>query len=426
MKTPRTFAPSFHTRRSFLRTSILGGAAAWTLPSFINKTFAALDAEAAGAATQIATGRNGPILVILQLSGGNDGLNTLIPHADDAYFRARPKIAIPAKSVLRVSDTVGFNPKLSGIARLCADGEASIIQGVGYPNPNRSHFRSMEIWQTASDADETSPTGWLGRYFDNCCKGEDPAVGVNIGERTPQAFASAEPKGISFKNPERFRFADEDGEPAAEPDEGGSIGMLAGGISPGGDTLDYIERVALDARVASERIAGIVSRHKGGIDYPRSKISQEFKLVSQLIAGGMPTKVYYLGHGGFDTHANQAGHHDNLLGQLDEAVAAFTADLKAQGNFDRVLLMSFSEFGRRVAENGSGGTDHGTAAPMFLIGGSVKPGLFGTAPSLTDLDAGDLKYSTDFRRVYATVLEDWLRAPSQAVLGRKFDKLSFV
>ncbi len=441
MKNSHAFSPSFHTRRHFLRTSILGGAVAWTLPAFIDKTFAALDGVAAGSATQIATGKDGPILVILQLSGGNDGLNTLIPYADDAYYRARPRLSASARGVLPLSDAVGLNPRLSGLARMCADGEASVIQGVGYPNPNRSHFRSMEIWHTASESEETLPTGWLGRYFDNCCPGADPTVGISIGERAPQAFDAREPQGIALKNPERFKFAESGPESAAglvgelaaagqnptmagDAQDGGSIGMLDGGLADGGDTFAYIERVALDARVASDRIADVVKKHKGGVEYPRSAIGQELKLVAQLIAGGMPTKVYYAGQGGYDTHAGQSGSHDNLLGQLDEAITAFTADMKAQGNFDRVVLMTFSEFGRRVNENASGGTDHGAAAPMFLIGGGTKPGLFGSAPSLTDLDAGDLKFSTDFRRVYATVLEDWLRAPSDAVLGRKFDKLT--
>ncbi|MDD5199528.1 MAG: DUF1501 domain-containing protein [Terrimicrobiaceae bacterium] len=422
--------PTLHTRRKFLRTSILGGAVAWTLPAFIDRTFAALDAGAAGSLVQTATGRDGPILVILQLSGGNDGLNTVIPYADDAYHRARPRIGVPEKSVLRLCDHAGLHPRLPKFAQLYGEGHATVLQGVGYPNPNRSHFRSMEIWQTASDADRVEPHGWLGRYFDNCCKGQDPAVGISLGAQMPQAFSAAEPMGIALENPGRFRFAEGSevmrDAPAESSNDGGSIGALAGGTTSDLDAFHYIERVALDAQVASDRISEIVRRHPAAGNYPHSRLGQDLQLVSQLIAGGMPTRVYYVSIGGFDTHANQAGVHEQLLGQLDDALAAFTADLRTQGNFDRVLLLTFSEFGRRVQENGGGGTDHGTAAPMFLLGGGVRPGLAGSAPSLTDLDAGDLKHTVDFRSVYATLLEKWLRVPGDKVLGRKFPTLGFI
>ncbi len=422
--------PLFHTRRKFLRTTILGGAMAWTLPGFIDRTFAALGTAADGALVQTATGRDGPILVILQMAGGNDGLNTVIPYADDAYHRARPRLGVPARAALKISDHVGLNPRLPKLARAFGEGGATIVQGVGYPNPNRSHFRSTEIWQTASDANRVEPHGWLGRYFDNCCQGADPGVGISIGDQMPQAFSASEPKGISLKNPGRFRFADGaevEEEPAMESSgDGGSIGAIAGNTNSDLDAFHYIERVALDAQVASDRIAEIVRRHASVGIYPNSPLGKNLQLVSQLIAGGMPTRVYYVSFGGFDTHANQSGAHDQLLGQLDDALAAFAADMRAQGNFDRVMLMTFSEFGRRVAENGSGGTDHGTAAPMFLMGGKLRPGLAGVAPSLVDLSDGDLRYTVDFRRVYATLLERWLHAPSAAVLGRKFPLLDFV
>jgi uncharacterized protein (DUF1501 family) len=415
---------TLHTRRKFLRTTILGGAAAWTLPAFIDRTFAALDTAAAGSAVQTATGRDSSILVILQLSGGNDGLNTVIPYTDDAYHRVRPRLGIPQRSVLRLDDHIGLHPRLQKLANLYHEGGATVVQGVGYPNPNRSHFRSMEIWQTASDANRTERHGWLGRYFDNCCKGEDPAEGVSLGEQMPQAFSAAEPRGIALKNPDRFRFADDNEVMDTEAD-GGSIDGLAGGTKSDLDAFHYIERVALDAQVASDRIADIVKRQPASPDYPRSRLGQDLQLVSRLIAGGMPTRVYYVSMGGFDTHANQAGTHEQLLGQLDDALAAFAKDMRVQGNFDRVRLLTFSEFGRRVAENGSGGTDHGTAAPMFILGGGIHPGLAGIAPSLTDLDAGDLKYTVDFRSVYATLLERWLKAPSATVLGRRFPLLNF-
>ncbi len=428
-----------HTRRRFLRTSVLGGALAASLPGFVHRTFAALDAAAADSATQIVTGKDSPIVVILQLAGGNDGLNTVIPFADDAYHRARPKLAIPAKEVLRVSDHLGLNPRLAGLASLISEGHGSIVQGVGYPNPNRSHFRSTEIWQRGS-VDPHEIHGWVGRYFDACCSGEDPTVGVAISRTTPAAFAGPQPLGITLESPERFRIANDPEEFAAElarsgqeaatldtsTNDGGSIAMLDGSGSSAGSTYDFIDRVALDTRIASDRIAEITRKHQGGTDYPSTPLARQLQLIGQLIAGGMTTRVYYANQGGFDTHAGQGGRHDQLLNNVDEAITAFVADLKQQGNFDRVLLMTFSEFGRRVAENTSGGTDHGAAAPLFVVGGGVQGGLFGQTPSLTDLDNGDLRYNTDFRSVYASVLEDWLQTPSLPILGRKYPKIPLV
>lgn len=431
---------TLHTRREFLRTSLLGGAVAWSVPVFLERTFFTLDALAADSALQAVTGKDSPILVILQLAGGNDGLNTIVPFTDDAYYRARPTIGIGKDKVLKISDSLGFHPRLVNMRKFLDDGHLSIVQGVGYPNPNRSHFRSTEIWQTATDADKTSSNGWLGRYFDSCCKGDDPAVGVSIGNQTPQAFAASEPKGISFSRPEQFRFlTGQSADPAAteeffrnlnesnaDSNDGGSIEMLRGAADGGGDTTAFLRRTALDAQMSSDKVLEITSRSRAPVTYPNGNLASSLNLVARLIGGGMPTRVYYVGQGGYDTHANQAGAHDQLIGDLDASLAAFVADLKAQGNFNRVVLMTFSEFGRRVAENGSGGTDHGAAAPLFVIGENVNPGLYGKAPSLTKLHDGDLIHNTDFRSVYATVLENWLHAPVEPILNRKFPTMGFV
>jgi len=431
---------TLHTRRKFLRTSLLGGAVAWTVPIFLERTFSALDAMAADSLVGGVSGKDGPILVILQLAGGNDGLNTLIPYTDDAYYRARPRLGIQGTQVLKINDHLGLHPKLTSLRGLYDEGRMGIVQGVGYPNPNRSHFRSTEIWQTAVDSNKTSTTGWLGRYFDSCCEGADPAVGVNIGSQSPQAFAAGEPKGISFARPEQFRFnSSQSSDPAAadeffrsmnetsdDRNDGGSIGMLKGSVDSGGDTLDFLRRTGLDAQMSSDKVLEITRKSKSPVPYPNSNLASSFNLVARLIGGGMPTRVYYVGQGGFDTHSGQAGSHDRLMGDLDAAVGAFTADLKAQGNFDRVVLMTFSEFGRRVAENASGGTDHGAAAPLFVIGGGVHAGLFGQTPSLTNLNNGDIIHNIDFRSVYATVLENWLHAPSNEILRGTFPKLPFV
>lgn len=430
---------SLHTRREFLRTSMLGAAAAWTLPVFLHKTFGALHAIAADSPIQTETGKDSRILVVLQMAGGNDGLNTVVPYADDAYYKARRQLAIPARNVLKLSDYVGLNPRLRGLRSLYDEGHLAVIQGVGYPNPNRSHFRSTEIWQTASDSNRQMDEGWLGSYFENCCRGADPTVGVSIGKEVPQAFASPNPTGVSLSSPEQYRWIAGDDESGLakrtfrdlnRPDDdsedgeaGGSIGTIGGGAATGGDTLDFLQRTAMDARISSERILEIAKNHRSTVDYPNGRLASSLHLVARMIAGGLPTRVYYVSQGGYDTHSGQRGAHERLLAELDGALGAFCKDLKQQRNWNRVALMTFSEFGRRVVENSSGGTDHGAAAPMFLAGGAIKAGMHGNHPSLTDLYRGDLKYNVDFRGVYASVLEQWLHAPGERVLGRKFQTL---
>lgn len=441
MKTNQTL----HTRRRFLRTSLLGAAASWTLPIFLEKTFFALDAMAADSLTQFPTGKDGTILVVLQMAGGNDGLNMVTPFADDAYHRARPKLALPANKILRLNSYAGLNPRLTGLKSLFDDGHLAVIQGVGYPNPDRSHFRSTEIWQTASDANKTEREGWLGRYFDNCCAGADPTVGVAISTETPQAFTARTPTGVVFSRPGQFRFNSspergpaknseeafyrqllQPNDEAIAAPEGGSIGAISGATASDLSTADFLQRTALDAQISSDKILSIARRSKSAVPYPHGQLANSLSLIARMIGGGLTTRVYYASQGGFDTHAGQEHAHEHLMTELNDALAAFVADLKHQGNFERVLLITFSEFGRRVAENANGGTDHGAAAPMFVLGGRVKPGLFGKYPSLTELDKGDLKFNTDFRSVYASVLEQWLRAPSTAVLGRKFPLLPIV
>jgi uncharacterized protein (DUF1501 family) len=425
---------------------MLGAAATWTVPVFLEKTFFALDAMAANASTQTVSGKDGTILVVLQLAGGNDGLNTVVPYADDAYHRARPRLALPNEQILTIDHHVGLNPKLTGLKSLYEEGHLAIVQGVGYPNPNRSHFRSTEIWQTASDAERNETQGWLGRYFDNCCSGADPTVGVAIGEEMPQAFAAKNPTGVTFSRPEQFRWRpsernsghmsaeeiffrqlngfDEESTPAAT--DGASIGTLPGKAKSDLSTLDFLQRTAVDAQLSSDKILAIARKYKSTIPYPQGQLAASLNIIARMIAGGLTTRVYSASQGGFDTHAGQLNTHGRLMTELNDAIAAFVADLKHQGNFQRVLLITFSEFGRRVAENANGGTDHGTAAPVFVLGGRVKPGLFGKHPSLTNLDRGDLKFNTDFRSVYSTVLDSWLNTPSQVVLGRKFPPLSIL
>ncbi|HEU5124673.1 MAG TPA: DUF1501 domain-containing protein [Verrucomicrobiae bacterium] len=436
---------TLQTRREFLRSTILTSALSWTVPTFLANTFSALQADAADRATQIATGRDSTILVILQMAGGNDGLNTVVPFQNDFYRKARPRIGIAADQVLKLNDDVGLHPALTGFKELYDAGQLSVVQGVGYPNPNRSHFRSTEIWQTASDANRFEKYGWLGRYFDNACAGCDPTVGVNIGRQMPQAFAAQHPKGVSVDNPQNYRFISSEKGMNGEADKmeqsfrelneqddansGATIGAIGGSAArSSGSPLDFLERTALDAQMSSDQIRAISDRTKNKAVYPSSQLGNGLKLVAKLIGGGLPTRIFYVSQGGYDTHTNQAGAQERLLRDLGDSVKSFTEDMKAQGNTDRVLLMTFSEFGRRVAENANGGTDHGAAAPMFVIGNKVKAGLLGKYPSLApaDLFQGDLKYTVDFRSVYAGVLENWLKTSSAPILGRKFQPLTLV
>ncbi len=437
------------TRREFLQSTVLGGALSWTVPAFLANTFSALHAEAADSATQITTGRDASILVVLQMAGGNDGLNTVAPYGNDHYRRARPNLGLRAADVLKLNDDVGFHSSLAGFKALYDAGSLSVIQGVGYPNPNRSHFRSTEIWQTASDSGRVEKYGWLGRYFDNACPGADPTVGVSIGNQMPQSFAAKVPMGVSLASPQGYRFitsergsegraseasyrklndADENMAMTAGNDgdaSGGTIGAISGSAKHTGSALDFLERTAMDAQVSSDKILAVSNKVVNKGAYPATALANSLKLVARLIGGGLPTRVYYVSQGGYDTHTNQAGTQQRLLKDLGDSVKAFTEDLKAQGNSSRVLVMTFSEFGRRVAENASGGTDHGAAAPMFIIGDKVKAGLLGKYPSLApaDLFEGDVKYNVDFRSVYAGVLEGWLKTPSAPILRRQFSPL---
>ncbi len=443
---------TLQTRREFLRTTVLGSALSWTVPAFLANTLSALQSQAADSATQVVTGKDATILVVLQMAGGNDGINTVVPYASDFYHRARPKIGLTGDKIIKLNDEIGFNGALTGFKSLYDAGNLAVVQGVGYPNPNRSHFRSTEIWQTASDSDRIEKYGWLGRYFDNACAGADPTVGVTIGNQLPEAFFAKLPKGICFSNPQNYRFMSNgtateesykklnelemsgsapDGGPGMTPAEnsGGSISSLAAGMPmQGGSAVDFISRTALDAQMSSDKVRDIAARVQNQANYPGSQLGNSLKLVAKLIGGGLPTRVYYVSQGGYDTHTNQLGTQQRLLQDLGDSTKAFVDDMKAQGNMGRVLVMTFSEFGRRVNENANGGTDHGAAAPMFIVGNKVKAGMLGRYPSLApqDLYQGDIKYNVDFRNVYASVLENWLKTKSAPILGKQFELLPLV
>src|SRR5271154_4932164 len=319
---------TLQTRREFLRTTVLGSALSWTVPAFLATALTALQTEAADSATQIVTGKDSTILVVLQMAGGNDGLNTVVPYANDFYHRARPKIGLPAQQVLALNGEIGFHGAMKGFKDLYDAGNLAVVQGVGYPNPNRSHFRSTEIWQTASDSDKIEKYGWLGRYFDNCCSGADPTVGVTIGNQLPESFFAKTPKGICFDNPQNYRFMSNghpkpgqtdmteesykklnDAEipsPSTDENSGSSIGSLAAGMPmQGGRSVDFIERTSLDAMHSSDEVRKIAARVQNQAVYPGSPLGNSLKLVAKLIGGGLPTRIYYVSQGGYDTHTNQ-------------------------------------------------------------------------------------------------------------------------
>jgi uncharacterized protein (DUF1501 family) len=427
-----------------MRSAVLGASASWTLPGFIDRTFAELSNEAGDRAVQFTSGKDDTILVVLQLAGGNDGLNTLVPFGDDAYYKARPKLAKQKKDLIEIKDGIGLNSAMPYLASLFKEGQLGVVQGVGYPNPNRSHFVSTSIWETA-DISNSSNTGWLGRYFDNACDGTDPMLGISFNKSAPESFGAMRNPGVSLSSPELYRWIHSGGNQAQAEEffseinqpmeedlavDGSSIDMPAGGkvgALQGESNLDFLERVALNAQVSSKKILEIAAKHKSKVPYDGTPISRNLNLVSRMIAGGMPTRVYYVSHGGFDTHNGQINSHDRLLTQLDSALKSFFTDLKQQGNDKRVCLMTFSEFGRRVEENASSGTDHGKASCLFVAGGGVKGGLYGTYPSLTDLSAGDLKHNVDFRDVYADLLGSWLKAPKiSKILGGDYRGLGMI
>jgi uncharacterized protein (DUF1501 family) len=412
------------SRRSFLQTGMSLLAVVPTIPTFLDRTMTAMADPRDSKLTQTPSGTDGKILVVVQLSGGNDGLSTVIPHADDIYHRLRPAIQHDAKTVLKINDYLGLHPNLTGLKKLYDAGRMSIVQGVGYPNPNRSHFRSMDIWQSAQPDKEVVTTGWIGRYFDNTCKGADPHVGLSIGDRLPLAMEGERIHPLSFEKPETYRYAGRDVEHYIQLNKASKL-TAAEAATPASQ-LDFLRRTAMDAQLSSDEILKLARAHAPAATYPFGEFGAGLRTVAAMINGGLPTRVYYVSLGSFDTHAQERNVHDRLMQQLGDGVSAFWSDLAAQKNDDRVLMMTFSEFGRRVEQNASGGTDHGAAAPMMFFGKAITPGLIGSHPSLKDLDNGDLKHAIDFRSVYASVLQTWMETPSEPILGKGFDALNIL
>ncbi|HXW76382.1 MAG TPA: DUF1501 domain-containing protein [Candidatus Eremiobacteraceae bacterium] len=405
------------SRRQFIVQSIgaFGGALA------IDSIFAR--AARAAAQVQIPGSKTTRSLVVVNLQGGNDGLNTIVPYGDPAYYSARPTINVAAADVLRIDSSIGMNPKLASLKAMFDQQRVAVMQGVHYPNYVLSHFRGTEIWQTAAP-DAYLTTGWAGRYLDDAGLPADNLFkGVAIGPLLPKLLVADRTDVPAISNLRGFRFN------GARDEQAQADQILSGD----GDQypfqspyLQLVQDVERDAHAASDQLPHLVAGYKPAVEYPKTPFAQGLNLVSAIVNADLGTKVFYVSLGTFDTHVAQRNRQDALLQQFGDGMKAFYDDLAAHQVDDQVLTMTFSEFGRRVEENANRGTDHGTAAPMFLIGGTVKGGMYGSHPSLTDLDYGNLKWQTDFRSVYATILENWLGVPSATVLGGSFPTLTVV
>ena len=360
------------------------------------------------------------VLVILQLSGGNDGLNTVIPVRNDLYYKARPRLGIAKEKALKLTDEAGIHPALRTFSDLYHEGHLGILNNVGYPNPDRSHFRSMDIWHTASDSNEYLSNGWLGRYLDAQCSGCDkPTQAIEIDDVLSLALKGEQVKGIAVKDPRRLY---------GTANEKFFRDLMKHHRDEAGEQpVDYLYKTMAETLSSADYIFKQSRLHPTGADYPRTDLGNSMKTIASLIFSDINTRVYYVSLGSFDTHINQEGQQQRLFTEMNDAVSAFVKDLKANRRFEDVLLMTFSEFGRRVQQNASGGTDHGTANNMFLLSGGLKQkGLINELPDLSDLDEGDLRHKVDFKAVYATILEKWLGADDEAILGRKYTHLNFV
>ncbi|MFA9190272.1 DUF1501 domain-containing protein [Flavobacterium sp. FZUC8N2.13] len=329
-------------------------------------------------------------LVFIQLNGGNDGLNTFIPFDDPLYYDLRPKIAITKEDVISKTKGMGFHPALKGFAQMQQNGDLSVIQNVGYPEPNRSHFRSQEIWQTASDSNKYVNEGWLGRYLDLQCVTHTPTAGINIDSIDNLSLKGDSPNSITVKDPNRFKIKNIKEE----------TGVLSENSS-----LDFVRKVANSVLEGSEEIQKALTKSTTEISYPKSALGKNLEWIGRLIKGNLNSKVYYTSQGGYDTHDNQLVIQNNKFKELDGAIYSFYQDLKQSNLLENVTIVVFSEFGRRVKDNGNG-TDHGTAAPMFVIGGQNRGNIIGNNPNLSDLSQGDLKHQIDFRSVYASLLKE--------------------
>lgn len=401
-------------RRDFLKKASFATASLW-VPQFLQ-----------GFNRQHQLPQGEKIVVVLQLNGGNDGLNTVIPTRNDLYYRARPSIGIERQTALRLTDEAGLHPALPAFQGLFDDGSLAILNQVGYPNPDRSHFRSMDIWNTGSPADQVWDTGWLGRYLDAQCPDCTGSTAViELDDTLGLALKGEKMKGLAFKEPKQlhdavhsFYFGD-----YLEAHTRASGAAADADDSP----IGYLYKTMAETISSADYIYEKSRFRPAPGNYPASAFGKDLRTIASLILAESNTRVYYVSAGSFDTHINQIGQQQRLFTEINAAVEVFVRDLKAANRWQDVMLLCFSEFGRRVEQNASGGTDHGAANCVFLAGGALKEkGLMNGLPDLSDLDQGDLRHTVDFRQVYATLLDRWLGVDSEAILKAKFDPLNFI
>jgi uncharacterized protein (DUF1501 family) len=407
------------TRRQFLGSG--AGMSAVALGGALPGLFVRAADDAAKA------GRTDRVLVVVELTGGNDGLNTVIPFEDDLYHKARPTLHIAKDQVQKLTDHVGLHPSMEAAAELFKNGRLTVVQGVGYPEPDRSHFRSMEIWQTASTAKRAPSTGWLGRVLDATTKEGDEeafAAGLVLTDSLPQAFLADRVSVPVVKLIDNFNTGVAD-TPDADPIRARLLRKLSTGPTVKGEPIPFLRSQAEIAYRTAAKLREAAANYQSNVDYP-GDLGAQLRRAAQVIAANLGVRLIWVSQGGYDTHSKQGPAHQGLLGELSGALAAFQKDLDKLKLVDRVLVMTFSEFGRRVDENASQGTDHGAASCLFLCGSKVKGGLAGTYPSLAKLGEGDLIHTVDFRAVYATLLEKWLGCDVEKVLGEKIKPLDFL
>lgn len=422
------------TRREFIQNGLGFVSLGLAMPSFLVQASEALAAENSTPGAGMMKTATGKILVVIEMSGGNDGLNTVIPYAAAEYSKARPNIGVAKDQTLQIGTSngmqLGLHPRLKNLHGLFDKGKVAVVTGVGYPNPNRSHFESMDVWQLGDPDRQKAREGWLAKYFDADGHLKNTLLpGIAFGEQLPLALNAPGSPAAVIGNGGDYGFG------VNAPDKNQQMQAFNAMYSSSGTAAashdEFIRNVGNEVytstQVIKDAIKAYDSRAGEKASYPGGNgLAARLQTIAKLITGGLSTRVYYASIGGFDTHANQPGGHGNLMGALADAIAAFYKDLELQGRADDVIVMTFSEFGRRVHENGSMGTDHGAASVLFVVGGALRGGVYGAYPNLTDLDDGDLKMTTDFRSVYAAILDKWLGAPSDKVLGGTFAPLKFV
>lgn len=406
-------------RKDFLKAGVTLVGTTALMPAVFRNTMLALEQTPTGGAPQ----DDGRVLVVVQMAGGNDGLNTVVPVSDGRYYDARSNIAVAQAAALSLNATTGLHPSMTKLKDLWDQGVVAVVEGVGYPQPNYSHFVSMDIWQTADPGHKLSE-GWLGRYFSQSeARSEAPFLGLAISSTMPKSFSTPRVSVPAVPGLAGYQFQGDPEAPfLASPRLGVLKAMYSAG-SPAGDYGALLDATMRAADISTNTLQKAHQEYKPAVTYPSDGLGPAFQIVAGAIAGNTGVKVCHVTIGGFDTHANESVDQAKQLSAVANGVNAFYNDLKAHKLDSRVLIMTWSEFGRRVKSNASGGTDHGSAAPLFFIGTPVKGGMYGERPSLANLDNGNLRYTTDFRRIYATASEGWLRAPSKDLLGGSFEQI---